>query len=471
MNKRFIYVFVVLFTLLIFLPDMALSLEFTTEEQNWLDDVGQLSFSEVDWEPLSYTDEYPIYKGVIADYLQILGESTGLEMVFIQSSTWQDVLDKFTTEDIDFIPALSSEDNIGKEVILTDPYISFPLVIVTRSNIDFISETKELEGKRVGVGKGYTSHSFIKNNYPEIELVTTENVQEGLKLLNKGKIDAFVGHLAIMNVAIKKSHFDLRIAGKTEFVFDHRIGFSTEHARTVLIFNKVLSQITAEEHNRIYNRWIRLNTDKADYSLIWKVLIASLIIISGFIYWNMRIRRFLREMNTLKNELEAKNQRLNILTITDQLTGLYNRLKLDESLQYEALRFARYNHPFGIILIDIDHFKNINDTFGHPTGDKVLESISNLLLKNIRKADTLGRWGGEEFLIICPETDEQDIKQFAEKLRNKIDSFDFPEVHVSTASFGATISRKGDDMTRLMKRVDEALYSAKKNGRNRVIFK
>ena len=112
-----------------------------------------------------------------------------------------------------------------------------------------------------------------------------------------------------------------------------------------------------EEHNRIYNKWIRINRTSVDYSLVWKILLVSLFIITVFILWNIRINRLLSELRHLKNELEEKNKKLNTQAVTDQLTGLYNRIKLDEALNSEMARYARYNHAFGLILMDVDHFK------------------------------------------------------------------------------------------------------------------
>ncbi|TYT73287.1 transporter substrate-binding domain-containing diguanylate cyclase [Desulfobotulus mexicanus] len=317
----------------------------------------------------------------------------------------------------------------------------------------------------------------MKNNYPAIELITTANVPEGLHLLSRGKIDAFVGHLAVVMDAIRKSGFNLRIAGKTEYVFEHRMGFPPEHANTVAIINKVFKEISPEEHNRIYNKWIRIKMDRTDYSLAWKVLAATGILIFIIAFWNRklstekkRIQQLVNDLNTLKIKLEEKNHALNRLAVTDQLTGLYNRLKLDETFQYEVDRSEKYGHSFGIILMDIDFFKEINDTYGHQTGDRILVSLSDLILANTRKTDIIGRWGGEEFLIICPEIDESGIKKLAEKLQGVIASFDFPEIQKTTASFGVTLYRKNDDIQSLMKRADEALYTAKKSGRNKVVL-
>ena len=227
-------------------------------------------------------------------------------MEYVQSSTWREVLDKYGSWDIDLIPALGPDDCIGREIIRTDPYISFPLVIVTGPDIDFICSTTKLEGKRVGVGEGYTSYHFMKNNHPQIELVTTDNVLEGLRLLDKGSIDAFVGHLAVVRDGVEKSRLNLHIAGKPEYVFEHCMGLPQEHARTVAIFNKVFEGMTAEDHSRIYNRWIDME--------------------------RKRIKGLLEDLEILRVKLEERNDELKRLAITDKLTDLYNRFKLDEAL-------------------------------------------------------------------------------------------------------------------------------------------
>ncbi len=448
---------------------------FSSAEQTWLNQEHHFRFSEVEWQPLSYTAEFPVYKGIIADYLQILSTCSGMKMEYVKSKTWQDVLNKFNSNEIELIPAMSKEDDIGTKVVFTDPYISFPLVIATRPEIDFIGYTRELEGKKVGVGEGYTSYHFLKKNYPKIELITTDDVSQGLKLLDKGEIDAFVGHMAVVIHAISYSNLDVKIAGKTDFVFEHRMGLSPKHEQAVTIFNKIFAEITPKEHNRIYNKWIKYNTNKINYSLIWKILIATGLMISGFIYWNRKLsaekdqtHQALDALSTLKDQLEAKNVALNQLAVTDQLTGLYNRVKLDEALRIELNRSDRFNNVFGIILLDIDYFKDINDTYGHQVGDEILISIAELLMKHTRKTDVVGRWGGEEFLIICPEIEEKGIIKLAEKLRLIIENYKFPVINSKTASFGVTLYRQDDITNVIIKRADDALYSAKDGGRNRV---
>ena len=170
----------------------------------------------------------------------------------------------------------------------------------------------------------------------------------------------------------------------------------------------------------------------------------------------------IRENITDKKEIEK-------LSITDVLTQIPNRLYLDKNYQLESIRANRYDNEFSLILIDIDFFKKINDNYGHKIGDDVLIEIANILKENIRVIDILGRWGGEEFLIICPETNLYNAEKLAEKIRRKIENYMFiMAVHI-TGSFGVTQYYKGENKKEAFNRCDKGLYMAKKQGRNKVI--
>jgi diguanylate cyclase (GGDEF)-like protein len=166
--------------------------------------------------------------------------------------------------------------------------------------------------------------------------------------------------------------------------------------------------------------------------------------------------------------LEKKNFELEQISITDRLTQLYNRHKLDEVIFTQIQHLERYGTPFGIILLDVDNFKSVNDTYGHQIGDKVLIEFSKILREQCRKTDIVGRWGGEEFMVICPENDLEKTAQLAENLRKKIENMDFPVVQSCTASFGVTAYLPDDHTERIVARADTALYKAKEAGRNRV---
>lgn len=168
----------------------------------------------------------------------------------------------------------------------------------------------------------------------------------------------------------------------------------------------------------------------------------------------------------LNNLVKERTLELEKLSVTDQLTKLYNRRKTDETLSNEIERVKRSNNSFSIILLDIDKFKNVNDTYGHQVGDDVLKSIAKLLMLNVRKVDTLGRWGGEEFLIIDTESNQKNVLGFAEKIRKAIEEHIFEKVGQVTCSFGVAYYVDGDTESSILVKSDKALYMAKDSGRN-----
>ena len=160
-------------------------------------------------------------------------------------------------------------------------------------------------------------------------------------------------------------------------------------------------------------------------------------------------------------------KRVEELSITDQLTGLYNRRKFDEILEYEFNQWRRHNKTFSIIMLDIDDFKHVNDLYGHPIGDKVLVQTANLLKSMIRKSDTLCRWGGEEFIIICPFSDIKKTMNLAEKIRESFKEIDFELVGNKTISLGITVVNDTDEnVQEIISKVDKALYIAKNSGKD-----
>jgi len=156
------------------------------------------------------------------------------------------------------------------------------------------------------------------------------------------------------------------------------------------------------------------------------------------------------------------------LATIDALTGIYNRYKINQIIDDEIARTKRYHETFALIMFDIDHFKEINDTYGHDVGDIVLQELSNIILSCIRESDTFGRWGGEEFMLITPKISLDDAIKLAEKLRKTIENHVFTKIQNLTVSIGVALFDKDSDKEEKLKEVDDALYKSKKNGRNQV---
>jgi diguanylate cyclase (GGDEF)-like protein len=169
-----------------------------------------------------------------------------------------------------------------------------------------------------------------------------------------------------------------------------------------------------------------------------------------------------------RQELEEVARHLDEKATTDTLTGQYNRLKLNQELEIEMMRAARYKAPLSLVLFDIDNFKRVNDSHGHQIGDRVLIDVSRFVSAHIRNIDLLARWGGEEFIILVPGSDGEMTCRMAQKLRDGVEAFDFGAAGIVTCSFGIAQYESGDTAETLIARADGALYRAKMKGRNRV---
>ena len=171
----------------------------------------------------------------------------------------------------------------------------------------------------------------------------------------------------------------------------------------------------------------------------------------------------------LEEMVEVRTEQLEKLATIDDLTQIYNRRKFFELARYEIDRNIRNKHPLSFMMIDIDHFKNINDTHGHPVGDKTLQLLSRIISSLIRTTDVFGRIGGEEFALVLPETNKQIASEFAERIRKCIENEKFPIIEHLTICIGVTQYYPEDSPSSVFSRSDIALYAAKDSGRNRVV--
>jgi len=182
-----------------------------------------------------------------------------------------------------------------------------------------------------------------------------------------------------------------------------------------------------------------------------------------------RVRAQLR-IKRLQDELAAKNEQLAVLAVTDALTGVANRGHIEQFIDDEAARAQRYGVPLSVAMIDIDHFKNVNDTHGHPFGDRVIREVSRVMSEAVRQVDRVGRYGGEEFLVVLPGTDGAGARILGDRVRQGVaDLYLEPEGVRVTISVGVAQWEPGTGSWEdVVERADQALYRAKEGGRNRV---
>jgi diguanylate cyclase (GGDEF)-like protein len=181
-----------------------------------------------------------------------------------------------------------------------------------------------------------------------------------------------------------------------------------------------------------------------------------------------RLREGRAELNAANTALQQKNEELERLSVTDQLTGLYNRRRMLEVLENEVHRSKRLEHRFAVLMMDVDHFKKFNDSFGHQAGDRVLAGVADVLRETTREIDTPARYGGEEFLAVLPEARLDAAVEVAERIRATLAARIFEGRRVTLSVGVAEYPTHGEDSERLVAAADDALYRAKNEGRNRV---
>jgi diguanylate cyclase (GGDEF)-like protein len=430
----------------------------TPEEQSYLASKPTVRMCvDPDWAPFERINEQGQHEGIAADLVQLVAQRVGLQIELLPVQSWDESLAASKAGRCEIMSFLNQTPTREQWLIFTAPIFFDPNIIIAREEHSYIGDLRGLSNKTVALPRGTMVEERIGREYPNLTPILTDSEQDAVALVSERKADITIRSLMVAAYAIKKEGlFNLKIAGQVpDFTNQLRMGVLKDETVLRDILDKGVHTLTAQERETIANRHVSIQFQQGvDYRLAWQILAASVLVLVVFLLW-------LRKLRSL-------NQRLEKLSVTDRLTGLYNRLKLDEVLASEVMRAARSGQPFSVVLIDIDRFKQVNDQHGHQAGDQVLVEFAQLLRQGIRATDVLGRWGGEEFLIVCPHTDAAGATQLAEVLRLAVQTHRFPLVDKRTASFGVAAYRQADSVEDMVSRADLALYAAKTAGRNRV---
>ncbi len=404
--------------------------------------------------------------GIVAEFMKIFSQNLNIPIKLIKTKSWQESLDFAKNRKCDIISIASKTPQRKKYMDFTSSYIDSSIVLSTRIGVPFLENIEQVINKKIGVVKGYSFYEELKNRYPSINLIEINSIQDGLDKVESGDIFGYLDNSIVLNYHIQRNHIGtLAISGKFEDHYNLSVATRNDEPLLLSIFQKAINSITQNEKDQIYKKWISVKIEKikvVNYFLVYSIVIVTILLLL-FGFWNRKITR-------INKKLELAQKEIVKLAHIDKLTGLYNRARLDELFEQEIQRCKRFNHQMIISILDIDHFKKVNDTYGHQVGDKILIEIAKLLQENTRKTDYVGRWGGEEFVIIYPEINKSQGLILIENLRIKIASHNFTEVGYKTASFGVTEFFEDDTMGSIIKRADKALYEAKKSGRNKVIY-
>jgi len=423
--------------------------------------------------PFEGLNENGEHSGISSDYYTLFEKVLSAKFKLVKTENWNESITYVKEGKCDMI-ALGMETYERKKYLnFTSNYLNVPLVVATTVDVPFINHILDLQDEKIGIIKGDAFVKILRQKYPSLNLVEVEDIKEGLDKVKNGKLFGYIDTLASIGYEFQQKYFgELKIAGKIDETLKLSMAVVKDDKTLLNILQKTIDSLTNEIHREIFNKWLPIKYEKGvNYDLVWKVALVSLVFILLVVYWNRKIIKTNKLLAKAQKDIEDKNKELEKLATTDKLTNLYNRRKIEELLELEINRNERFGHNFGLAIIDIDKFKEVNDTFGHQTGDKVLEEFATILNTNRRKTDFVGRYGGEEFVIICPESDLEGTLKLMESIKNKISEYPFYRVKNKTASFGVSISKKEDTVKSILNRADIALYNAKNSGRNRIEYK
>ena len=438
---------------------ICIGMEFTSDEQSYIQNYGKIKICvDPDWFPFEGINSKGEHEGIAADLLKFISNQTGLQFELIKTKSWNETLEASKTGKCQVVSFLNQTPQRDQWLLFTDVLFSDPNVFITREEHEFISDPSYLGNETIVFPVGTSMEEFVKTNYPNLKIITVETETEAIKLVSDKKVNMTMRSLIVAAYTIKKEGlFNLKIAGQlSDYTNNLRIGVTRHDVILRNILNKGIQNITPQGKWEIINKHVSINAQTViDYSLIFKIIAGFGILVVTGLYWNYK--------------LKLHNQELIKISQTDVLTGIFNRTKLNLQFALEFQRAKRYNRPLSVIIFDIDNFKKVNDELGHLMGDKALIAISQVAKNNIRNSDTVGRWGGEEFLVICPETSIEDAFLVADKIRKFVKSSSpFDNERICTVSSGVAMLLSDDTMDSLLHRADTFLYQAKHNGKDQV---
>ena len=352
----------------------------------------------------------------------------------------------------------SFEKKHSNKYLLSNSIAQIPIALATKDKVNYISDLSSLKSISIGVLKDLDLISTLKKDYPEINFIEITSIEDGMRKIKENKLFALIDNLYTLSHKIEEFKIDeLKINNTLKYKIDMYLETDRKHEEFIKIINNAIFTLTEKEKSTILNNYqLILYHKNIDLFYVLKFIIPLVILLTIFAFLNYR----------LKNEIKRRKQieiKLSNFANNDSLTNIYNRRKIEELCENELKRSERYENELSLIFFDINDFKIINDRLGHHKGDEVLIKIANIISQNIRSSDYFGRWGGDEFLIVLPQTNISKTKNIIETLENKLKDSDFnldKNMKIS-CSFGFAEYEKNDTLDSLLRKADDSMYKIK----------
>lgn len=417
--------------------------------------------------------------GIAADYLNLIGDLASIHFSLVETQSWEQALAFVQSGQCDLLGFLNQTASRERYLDFSDDFFSSANVFVTDKRIAFLAGYESIHPDMViGVVKDYRHAEYVQLYYPELTIREVESETEGLLKVSAGDIDIFLGSMLSVSAQIQNFGLsELKISGLAKPHDKMRIGVRKNNSDLLKLLNLAIAQIPEAEHVKIFRQWNNVKViDEIDYRFLWLMFGVVFLLTSLILLRNRYVSRFNKALmvktqmlEELQEELLEKNKSLEFLSNHDQLTSLYNRRYMIKRCESEMQRMKRFAHQSSLILFDIDYFKNVNDLHGHSSGDSVLRELADLVSQQVREIDVTSRWGGEEFLILCPQSSAEETLALANRLHQAIKDYSFSRAQNISCSFGVANYRNNEDFVSWFDRADNALYLAKTGGRSQIV--
>ncbi|MEA3227770.1 MAG: diguanylate cyclase [Campylobacterota bacterium] len=402
--------------------DSNLKIKLNEEEQKFIDkNIAVNYLYNPDLKPLEWMSDIGEHKGILSDVVKLIEQKSGLKLEVVKSDPLNNAV---TFSSFGMTEQKLQTSNFTEKALLTLPY-----VFITHIDNEYVKGFDEIKTKNIEVIKNYTIDHILKKDKPNLKYTTVSTLDKAFNRVQDKDTD-----ILIVNALSAKYYIDvlgykdLKIIYVTELYLDLKIAIANDIPKEVLtIIDKSVNLITEKEMSDISHKWTHLR---------------------------------------IKKEIE-------LLASTDPMTKLYNRRYFSETSE-NILELAKRNSSnLSVMMIDIDFFKNINDTYGHKFGDIVIIKLAEILRDSTRESDIVCRWGGEEFIVLLPETDIDGVYTLATKLnidtRNTTLTYqNQPFKFTISIGISQVDTQKDKDIEVSINRADIALYEAKESGRDRV---
>ncbi|WP_186435297.1 diguanylate cyclase [Rheinheimera sediminis] len=438
-------------------------------QTRYLQQRGKVTYCiDPDWLPFEALSEHGKHTGISAEYMALLQKMLPVPLQLHPTSDWPASLQAAKDRHCDLLTLAMPTPSRLDYLNFSKAYLAVPNVVVTTKDKAFIRSVADIPAlSPVGIRAGFGTLELYQQRYPQLQLVPFHDYEQGLLQVQAGNLFGMLGNMGSISFSLQQNSItNLKIAGRLPE--DTQLSMACRNDEPILleIFDILLAEISPEQKQLINNHWLAVRYDQGfDYELFWQMLVAFVLLMSIISISYLKLKK-------LNLALIEANRRLEQLSQHDPLTGLYNRQYFEPRVQQALALCQRQQLPLTLAMMDLDHFKRINDKLGHNFGDQCLKDFAALCQSQFqRKDDLLVRYGGEEFILVSvgcdAETMQKLLQDFLQRLEAHQVQLNKQQGHC-TVSIGwyCDIPPSDMDSESLIELADRALYQAKDAGRN-----